>query len=361
MTNTKQIIAVTKEEDIGLRLDIFISQLKQVSSRSLSQKIIKNKFVMQKKNKQILKASYLIKAKDIFIINIPLQNKENLKPWDAELDIIYEDTELAVVNKASGIAVHPSIGHRQKTLVNLLLHHCHSLSMGLDEERPGIVHRIDLHTSGLLVIAKNNESHQFLAQQFKEKRAHRKYWALVFGVPEPKQASILSYLRRDPRDRKKFASTTKNTKKQLAVIASDSHLLTSVVNSKKEEAKKKPEKKTAAKQAITHYKVLKQHDCGVALVQCQLQTGRTHQIRVHMSEKGNSILGDALYGRSNRWKAIQDLSIQNLTKNLDRLALCAYELGFVHPVTKKELMFKIDVPENLTELINKLGFSELIK
>lgn len=355
MTNTKQIIAIAKEEDIGLRLDIFISQLSQIASRSLSQKIIKNNCVMQKNTKQILKASYVIKEKDSFVIGISWQTKEDLKPWDGELDIIYEDKDLAVVNKASGIAVHPSIGHRKKTLVNLLLHHCHSLSMGLDEERPGIVHRIDLQTSGLLVIAKNNESHQFLAKQFKEKRASRKYWALVFGVPEPKQASIISYLQRDPRNRKKFASTTKNTKKQEAVISSDSYLLSSV----REETKKKLEKKPGSKQAITHYKILKQHECGITLVQCQLQTGRTHQIRVHLSEKGHSIIGDNLYGRSNRWRSVKDEKLQDLIKNLDRLALCACELGFIHPKTKKNLFFKVGVPENLKELVNQLGFTDL--
>lgn len=361
MTNSKEIIIRANEVDAGLRLDIFISKLPEVDSRSLSQKIIKNNLVKNKNTKQIVKTSYIVKENDTFIIQIPIQKVDNsLKPWAGELDIVFEDDHLAVVNKQSGIAVHPSIGHEKHTLVNLLLHHCHSLSMGFNEERPGIVHRIDLQTSGLLVIAKNNKSHAFLAEQFKNKTTHRKYWALIFGQAQPSQGSVISWLKRDPRNRKKFASITKNIKKEIAVVSSDSPLITPLINSDKERNILDP-KKSKAKQAITHYKTLKEHSCGVSLIECQLQTGRTHQIRVHMSEKGNSILGDTLYGRPNRWKAIQDLPIQNLTKNLDRLALCAYELGFIHPATKKKLMFKIDVPENLTELITELGFVELVK
>lgn len=361
MTKSKELIITASKVDAGLRLDIFISTLPEVNSRSLSQKIIKNNLVKHQQTQQILKTSYTVKEDDIFIIKIPTHKADNsLQPWAGKLDIIFEDEHLAVINKESGIAVHPSIGHQQHTLVNLLLHHCHSLSMGFNEERPGIVHRIDLQTSGLLVIAKNNKSHAFLAEQFKNKTTHRKYWALVFGQAQPPQGSVISWLKRDPRNRKKFASITKNTKKEIAIVSSDSPLITPLINTDKEK-NILDSKKSNAKQAITHYKTLKEHSCGVSLVECQLQTGRTHQIRVHMSEKGNSILGDTLYGRPNRWKAIQDLPIQNLTKSLDRLALCAYELGFIHPVTKKELMFNIGVPENLTALMKGLGFSELVK
>ncbi len=360
MTKLKEIIITAEQKDDGLRLDIFISTLPEVDSRSLSQKIIKNNLVKNKKTQQVLKTSYTVKEADIFIIQMPEQKTDNsLKPWNGKLDIIFEDEHLAVINKDSGIAVHPSIGHQEKTLVNLLLHHCHSLSMGFNEERPGIVHRIDLQTSGLLVIAKNNKSHAFLAEQFKNKTTHRKYWALIFGQSSPSQGSIISWLKRDPRNRKKFASITKNTKKEVAVVPSDSPLVTPLVNTDKEKNTLES-KKSSAKQAITHYKTLKEHSCGVSLVECQLQTGRTHQIRVHMSEKGNSILGDDLYGRPSRWKSVKDLPIQNLAKNLDRLALCAFELGFVHPVTKKELMFKIGIPENLKELMTKLNFQNLV-
>lgn len=361
MTNSKEIIITVDKIDAGSRLDIFISKLPEIDSRSLSQKIIKNNLVQHQQTKNILKISYTVKENDIFIIQIPTKKIDNsLKPWAGELNIVFEDEHLAVINKQSGIAVHPSIGHEQHTLVNLLLHHCHSLSMGFNEERPGIVHRIDLQTSGLLVIAKNNKSHAFLAEQFKNKTTHRKYWALVFGQPYPPQGSMISWLKRDPRNRKKFASITKNKKKEIAVVSSNSPLITPLVNSEKERSKTSDSAKSNAKEAITHYTTLKEHSCGVSLIECQLQTGRTHQIRVHMSEKGHSILGDTLYGRPNRWKAIQDLPLQNLAKSLDRLALCAYQLGFVHPVTKKELMFNIGVPENLKDLMEKLEFSKLI-
>ncbi|MBE8162716.1 MAG: RluA family pseudouridine synthase [Bdellovibrionaceae bacterium] len=361
MAQTKEIIVSVKDTDVGLRLDVFISNLPEIDSRTLSQKIIKNDSVVHQQTKKVLKTAYTVKKNDILIVQIPLQQKEtHLQPWNADIDIIFEDEHLAVINKASGIAVHPSIGHQKHTLVNLLLHHCHSLSMGFNEERPGIVHRIDLQTSGLLVIAKNNKSHAFLAEQFKNKTTHRKYWALVFGQAYPPQGSIISWLKRDPRNRKKFASITKNIKNSMAVVSNDSPLVTSLIQTDKEQSTLK-NKKTNAKQAITHYKMLKEHACGVSLVECQLQTGRTHQIRVHMSEKGNSILGDTLYGRSNRWKSVADIPMQNLIKNLDRLALCAYELGFVHPVSKKELRFKIGVPENLKDLMKALEFCNLVE
>lgn len=361
MTTTTSLTVKTQEDHIGLRLDVFISKLPEVGSRTLSQKIIKGKLVQHKKTLQFLKTSYTIKEEDIFIVQIPTHRPEKtLVPWKGDLDIIFEDEDLAVVNKASGIAVHPSIGHTNNTLVNLLLHHCHSLSMGFNEERPGIVHRIDLQTSGLLVIAKNNKTHAFLADQFKNKTAHRKYWALVFGSLQPEQGSLISWLKRDPRDRKKFASITKNKKKEKAIVLSNSPLITPLVNRTTEKTKNDESKQTGAKQAITHYKTLKEHSCGVSLIQCQLQTGRTHQIRVHMSEKGHSILGDTLYGRSNRWRSIEDEGIKNLTKGLDRLGLCAYELGFIHPVTKKDLMFKVKIPDNLQNLMQKLNFTDIV-
>jgi 23S rRNA pseudouridine1911/1915/1917 synthase len=253
-------------------------------------------------------------------IELPEPEPTTLQPMDAPLDLLFEDQDLLVVNKPAGLVVHPAAGHAQDTLVNILLHHVKTLAMGFSENRPGIVHRLDRDTSGILVVAKNDLAHHHLARQFRLKTAHRIYWALVFGTPAKKEGTIKSHLARHPQDRKRFAS----------------------------------HKGGAGKLAITHYKLLKTFPGNVSWIQCKLETGRTHQIRVHLSEAGHPILGDTLYGGKTRLKSISN-RVASLITGAKRIALHATELGFEHPRNHENMLFRLGWPEDLKTLIEALG------
>ncbi len=274
-------------------------------------------------NGERTKASYAVKESDTIDIIIPEVKPTELVAYDYKLDIIFEDDDLIVINKPAGLVVHPSAGHEQNTLVNALLHHTKNLSMK-NEERPGIVHRIDKETSGLLVVAKNDKAHEHLSHQFKNKTTHRIYYAVVEGRPRLGKATISSYLARHSNDRKKFASVRINNR-----------ILTEF-----EDGFEK------GKWAVTHYQTI-QSSQSKSLVRVQLETGRTHQIRVHMSEMGHTLVGDLTYGFS--VKKAKELAIT-------RFYLHAAELGFIHPKTKEPMKFLIDWPRADYEKIKSWGF-----
>ena len=250
-----------------------------------------------------------------FELTVPAPRDGPAQPQDIPLDIVYEDHHLIVVNKPAGMVVHPAAGHPDGTLVNALLHHCKGQLSGIGGVmRPGIVHRIDKDTSGLMVAAKTDEAHQGLSKLFATHDIERRYLAIVNGRPHPLNGTIEGNIGRSPVNRKK-----------MAVVG---------------EGRGKP--------AITHYRTLEPLN-GATLVECTLETGRTHQVRVHMSQKGYSLVGDPLYGvrRKSALSGRKDI-------RFGRQALHAASLGFAHPVSKDILMFSIDMPEDMQVLLMKL-------
>lgn len=276
---------------------------------------------------QKVKPSHVTKVGEEFSVHIIAGSPVQLTAYDFKLDIVYEDEDVIVVNKPSGLVVHPSVGHRGDTLVNALLHHTNTLATGFSEGRPGIVHRIDKDTSGLLLVAKNDTALRVLAEQFKNKSIHRVYWAVTLGEFKSKTNTIRSYLRRHPTQRKKFASE-----------------------------KIAPHAIPTGKLAITHYKIIKTNPSGVSLVHCQLETGRTHQIRVHLAELGHPIVADPFYCNKHRLKSIKSVSLRAQVQAAPHLVLHAAELGFVHPRTQQQIIFTVPWPKELAGLLAALEF-----
>jgi 23S rRNA pseudouridine1911/1915/1917 synthase len=302
------------EEGAGQRLDKWLASHEEIASRSRATELIVRGNVTL--NGKPLKASQKLLPGMTVEVELPEPTSSRLIPLDRPLDLLYEDEDIAVVNKPSGLVVHPAAGHAQDTLVNLLLHHVKSLSLGFAEQRPGIVHRLDRDTSGILVVAKNDQAHRHLADQFRHKTAHRAYWAIVHGRPVPADGTIKSLLARHPQDRKRFASHSGER----------------------------------GKLAITHYRTLQTVPARLSWIRCRLETGRTHQIRVHLSEKGNPIVGDPIYGRKARQKADRELG---------RLALHACELGFVHPRKNEEMRFFQPWPPEMLPFLREAGFRDV--
>ena len=245
-------------EEEGQRIDKYLSTMIEGKSRSFVQGLIDEKKV--KANNKVIKSNYKLKKGDFIEVEVPEPVELNVSAEEMNLDIVYEDEDVLVVNKEKGIVVHPAPGNYTGTLVNGILHHCSDLSGINGVIRPGIVHRIDKDTSGILVIAKNDEAHNDLAAQFKEHSIKREYYALVEGKFSKVEGTVDKPISRDKKERIKMA------------INSD------------------------GKRAVTHYEVLEQYDKGVSLVKCTLETGRTHQIRVHMASIGHPLVGDLIYG-----------------------------------------------------------------
>lgn len=303
---------IVTEEHQGLRLDKYLSLNEKIRTRSRAEFLISSSLV--EVNSKIVKSSYLVKLNDKIQIKFPIEKERKLEPSNIPLDIVYEDKDVIVVNKPAGMVVHPSAGHESETLVNALLYHTSDLSMKFNEERPGIVHRIDKDTSGLLVVAKNDLAHENLVKQFQARGVHRIYKAVVFGDFAVSTGRIESNLGRHPVDRKKFASTADG------------------------------------KWSATKYKVLKKaHQ--LSYIELKLETGRTHQIRVHMSEKGHPLVGDTLYGAQKKIKSVEAKRIQEDIKNLNRFLLHAEQLGFDHPISGKNLQFERPWPQKDIELL----------
>ncbi|MBT6448334.1 MAG: RluA family pseudouridine synthase [Flavobacteriaceae bacterium] len=304
-----------------LRVDKFLINRIENASRNKIQSAAKNGFIFV--NQKSVKSNYKVKPGDITKVMFSHPPYENLLiAEEMPLNIIYEDKSLLVINKPSGIVVHPGHGNYNGTLLNGLIHHFKNLPSN-EDGRPGLVHRIDKDTSGLLVIAKTEFSMTNLAKQFYLKSSKRKYHALVWGSVQNDEGTINENLARDPKNR----------------------LIMSV-----------PEDKELGKNAITHYKVLERFNY-VTLLECQLETGRTHQIRAHMKFIGHPIFNDKRYGGDkilkgtifNKYKQF----VQNCFKILPRQALHAKTLGFLHPKSNKEISFESDLPEDFTKCLNK--------
>ena len=291
-------------EEEGQRIDKYLSTMIEGKSRSFVQGLIDEKKV--KANSKVIKSNYKLKKGDFIEVEVPEPVELNVSAEEMNLDIVYEDEDVLVVNKEKGIVVHPAPGNYTGTLVNGILHHCSDLSGINGVIRPGIVHRIDKDTSGILVIAKNDEAHNDLAAQFKEHSIKREYYALVEGKFSKVEGTIDKPISRDKKERIKMA------------INSD------------------------GKRAVTHYEVLEQYDKGVSLVKCTLETGRTHQIRVHMASIGHPLVGDLVYGYKRQ------------KFNIEGQALHAKTLGFIHPRTKEYMEFTSELPNYFKELLEKL-------
>ena len=310
------IVPQRKERE---RLDRFLARYLPDYSRSFIQKLIEEQRVLV--NDRPRKASHLVSPGERIDVFVPAPRKLEVEPEPIPLNVVYEDAHLIVIDKPAGLVVHPAFANYSGTLVNALLHHCRNLSGIGGVMRPGIVHRIDKDTSGLLVVAKDDVTHRGLAAQFKAKSVDREYTALVWGVPRPGVGRIETYLGRHPRDRKRFAVLDEG------------------------------------KRAVTHYRVLENLRL-LSLVSLRLETGRTHQIRVHMSHIGHPVFGDATYGgRSRKLGALtkreRELAVA-LLQIMKRQALHARVLGFVHPVTGEKLRFTSELPEDMQLVLQKL-------
>ena len=291
------------EEQAGQRIDKFLTKEFSDFSRTQVQLLIQNQNV--KVNDKNIKASYKLELDDTIDIHIPKPENTDILPVHIPLDIVYEDADVIVVNKPSGMIVHPSAGIYSGTLVNALLYHCHDLSGINGVTRPGIVHRIDKETSGLLIIAKNDMAHQSLSQQLQEHTVIRRYYALVHGLIPHEFGRIEAPIGRDPHDRQKMTCTDKN-----------------------------------AKTAITNFKVVERFK-DMSLVECRLETGRTHQIRVHMQYIGYPVYGDPQYGLRR-----DDTTYGQF--------LHAKILGFIHPRTHEEMYFDSELPEFFENKLDEL-------
>ena len=319
----KNINFIIKESENNLRVDVLINNRELLISRTrIKNLILKDKL---KLNGKIIKSpSKKVSAGDKLDLEIPEPKEASLKPYDYNLEIIHEDNDLLVLNKPAGIIMHPGAGNYDKTIVNALMHYNKdSLSTIGDELRPGIVHRIDKNTSGLIVVAKNNETHENLSQQFSKHTITRVYQLLIWGKLRPSFGKIDTFITRSSKNR------------QLMEVSS-----------------------SKGKRAITNYKTLEVFENDntptLSLVECKLETGRTHQIRVHMTYLGNSIVGDDKYKK--KYKKIKniDLVLENLILKLNRQFLHAKTLGFVHPKTNEEMIFSSILPHELNNLLKML-------
>ncbi len=294
---------LVKDSDAGQRIDKLLSIQLTDFSRSYIQKLLSNRAVLI--HGQPIKSNYKVKEGDYIQVEIPEPEVLDVQPENIPLDIVYEDTDILIINKPKGMVVHPAAGHYSGTLVNAILYHCQDdLSTINGVLRPGIVHRIDMDTTGLLVICKNNMAHQSLAEQLKVHSITRRYTAIVYdNIPED-NGTIHKTIGRHPVDRKKQAVNVRN-----------------------------------GRDAITHYRVLERFGGKYTMVECQLETGRTHQIRVHMASIHHPLLGDTVYGPSK-----DPFHLQGQT-------LHAGVLGFIHPRTGKYVEFHSELPEYFQNLI----------
>ena len=294
-----------EKEDVGTRIDVFLAENMEDLSRSGVQKLIDEGMITLNGGKT--KANYKLREKDVIDVTVPEVKEVEILPEDIPLDILYEDSDVIVVNKPQGMVVHPAPGHTSGTLVNALMFHCGDDLSGINgEKRPGIVHRIDKDTSGVLMIAKNDMAHQSLAAQLAEHSITRKYNAVVYNGFNEDEGTVDQPIGRNPQDRKKMAVTQKHSR-----------------------------------HAVTHYRVIERME-KFTLIEAQLETGRTHQIRVHMTHIGHPLLGDPVYGPKK-----QPIS-------LDGQALHARVLGFIHPRTGEYMEFEAPLPPHFVALLERL-------
>lgn len=296
---------VVAPEEAGVRIDRYLSDQCQDISRSYLQKLLKEQSVLVEE--KLVKSNYKVNAGDRISLTLPEIREPEIMPEEIPLDIVYEDKDIILINKPKGMVVHPAAGHYSGTLVNGLMSHCRSELSGINGVmRPGIVHRIDMDTTGVLIVCKNDMAHNSISEQLKEHSITRKYAAIVHGVLKDDEGTINAPIGRHPIDRKKMSINEKN-----------------------------------GREAVTHYRVLERFR-QFTYIECQLETGRTHQIRVHMASIGHPLLGDSVYGPA---KCPFRLTGQTLHAGV---------LGIIHPRTGEYMEFTAPLPEYFEELLRKL-------
>lgn len=294
---------IVQPEAAGTRLDAFLASYGSDHSRARWQQLIREGHVLV--NGQLRKSSHEVRAGEVVEFEIPEPTVVGLVAQDIPLNILFEDADLIVINKPPDLVVHPAAGHAEGTLVNALLHHCADLAGIGGEQRPGIVHRLDMDTSGALVVAKTEQAMSGLTHQFKHHLVHKEYMALVWGVVEPRTGHIETLIGRSTRDRKKMSTAP-----------------------------------DVGRLALTDYEVLEQF-AAAAVMRVRIHTGRTHQIRVHLAHIGHPVIGDVVYGRARK---------ADLPAPADRQMLHAHQLAFEHPRTGQPLSFTAPVPEDFRTL-----------
>ncbi len=305
MNNLENGFQFLFEENEKKRLDVYLCEKLEGFTRSHIQKMVEENNVCV--NNSPAKASLKLKNGDVISGEIPKPREIEAKAEDIPIEVVYEDDDLLVVNKPQGMVVHPAAGNYEGTLVNALLYRCGDSLSGINgEKRPGILHRIDKDTSGLLLVAKNDNAHVFLAEQIKEHSLTREYKALVHGNVKEESGTVNAPIGRSDKDRKKMTITYKNSK-----------------------------------EAVTHFFVMERFE-GYTLLRLRLETGRTHQIRVHMSKKGHSVVGDKTYG------------MKKEPFNLKGQLLHAYKIGFIHPTTKEYMEFESELPKHFEDVLEKI-------
>lgn len=303
-----------EETEQGLRLDVFLTQRDGSLSRSQAKRLIEDGSVLI--DGKPARASHRLKSGESVLVRKPPPAPSGIVPEEIPLDILYEDDAILVVDKPAGMVVHPAAGNPRGTLVNALQFHCGSLSAVGGVMRPGIVHRLDKGTSGLMVVAKSDEAHQRLSEQFKKRQVSKLYTALVHGSPKQDEGAVDAAVGRHPVERKKMSTASRR-----------------------------------GKPALTRWRVLERYGA-FTLLEARIETGRTHQIRVHLGSLGHPVAGDSVYGGSKR--VIEPPALRAVLKKLARQALHASRLSFRHPVTGREMTFESPLPEDMAEVIRFL-------
>lgn len=307
------ITLIVDDSGVDCRIDLYAAEKTELT-RSAVARLIENRDIVV--NGKATTKNYKLRKNDVVEIEIPLPESDTAEPENIPLDIVYEDNDIIVVNKPSGMVVHPAVGNVNGTLVNALLYHCNGSLSGIGGVvRPGIVHRIDKDTSGLLVVAKNDDAHKFLSEKLKSHEVERIYYAIIIGHFSEPEGTIDAPIGRHLTERKKMA------------VLKDGH--------------------GNARNAVTHYTTISEYR-GFSLVKCRLETGRTHQIRVHMAYKGHPILGDKVYGGG---KTLFEASNKGL---ISGQCLHAKELYLTHPRSGELIHFECELPDNMKKIIEKL-------
>lgn len=304
----------------GQRLDKFLSEALPKTSRTQAQRLVGQGFVTIA-GTVCEDSSRKLQPSENIRVYIPSAKTSELIPAKIPLDILFEDNHLLVVNKPAGLTVHPAPGEKGPTLVHALLHHCGKSLSGIGGvQRPGIVHRLDKDTSGAIIVAKNDAAHQALTAQLQDRSLSRVYHAICYGIPNPPKGSIEGDIGRSPHNRKKMAVVTKN-----------------------------------GKTARTHYQILEIYLQSLALIECRLETGRTHQIRVHLAHKGHPLVGDDTYGRPRK---LQHEALRQISHAFPRQALHAAEMSFIHPQSKEKITISAPYAEDFRDLLEKIRESD---
>ena len=319
----KIINLIVDENNQNKRVDVFLSKYEKKISRTKIKNLIEKGY-LEINSQIVLEPSKKVCIKDKVKLEVPKLKKLEIKPYKYKLDIIYEDNDVMVINKPAGLVVHPGVGNFDNTLVNALINYDKkNLSSINGELRPGIVHRLDKDTSGVIIVAKNNFAHTHLSKQFNEHSIDRKYIALVWGKLRPQKGEIKTFITRSSKNR------------QLMDVS-----------------------QTKGKLAITNYKTIEIYENTkvptLSLVEYKLKTGRTHQIRVHMKFKGNPILGDKSYKKKLKKLKDVDPELNEIIKKIDRQCLHAKSLGFLHPTKNQRLFFESKLPNDLHKIVKKL-------